>query len=31
VKDPILKKGLLDAQDADEIYRLLEESDLRMP
>jgi PTS system nitrogen regulatory IIA component len=31
VKDPILKKSLLNAQTADEIYRLLEESDLRMP
>jgi PTS system nitrogen regulatory IIA component len=30
-KDPILKAGLQKAETVDQIYRLLEESDLRMP
>lgn len=30
-KDPLLKRDLQSAQTADEIYRLLEESDLRLP
>ena len=31
IKDPILKRSLLSAETPDEIYSLLEESDLRLP
>lgn len=30
-KDPLLKKSLENAETADEVYRLLEESDMRLP
>jgi PTS system nitrogen regulatory IIA component len=30
-KDPLLKNGLIQAQDADEIFQILEEYDLRLP
>ena len=31
IKDPILKRSLLSAETTEEIYNLLEESDLRLP